>query len=47
MRLTLKIVLAALAAAPALAHALPAAQPGMKRWIVTFKPTVKRAGGEV
>jgi subtilisin family serine protease len=44
MRLTLKIVVAALAIAPALAHALPAPQAGMKRWIVTFKPKVKQAG---
>ena len=44
MRLTLKIVLAALVAAPALANPLPAPQAGTKRWIVTFKPTVKREG---
>ena len=44
MRLTLKIVVAALVIAPALAHALPAPQAGMKRWIVTFKPKVKQAG---
>ena len=44
MRLTLKVVLAALVAAPALGNPLPAPQTGMTRWIVTFKPTVKRAG---
>ncbi len=44
MRLTLKVVLAVLVAAPALGNPLPAPQAGMKRWIVTFKPTVKREG---
>jgi subtilisin len=44
MRLTLKVVLAVLVAAPALGNPLPAPQAGTKRWIVTFKPTVKRAG---
>jgi subtilisin family serine protease len=44
MRLTLKIVLAALVASPALANPLPAPQAGMKRWIVTFGPKVKLDG---
>jgi subtilisin family serine protease len=44
MRLTLKIVFAVLVAAPALGNPLPAPQAGTKRWIVTFKPTVKRDG---
>ncbi len=44
MRLTLKVVLAVLVAAPAMADQLPAQQAGTKRWIVTFKPTVKREG---
>jgi subtilisin family serine protease len=44
MRLSLKVVLAVMMAAPALGNPLPQAQSGMKRWIVTFKPTVKRAG---
>ena len=44
MRLTFKIALAVLTASSALANPLPAPQAGMKRWIVTFKPTVKRDG---
>ena len=44
MRLTLKVVFAALIAAPALANPLPAPQAGTKRWIVTFKSSVKRDG---
>jgi subtilisin family serine protease len=44
MRLTWKVVLAVLVAAPALGNPLPAPQAGMKRWIVTFKGNVKRAG---
>lgn len=44
MRVSLKVVLAVLVASPALANPLPAPQAGMKRWIVTFKPTVKREG---
>ena len=44
MRLTLKIVFAALVASPALANPLPAPQTGMKRWIVTFNPKVKLDG---
>ncbi|MDE2510390.1 MAG: S8 family peptidase [Elusimicrobia bacterium] len=44
MRLSFKVALAILALSPALARALPAPQAGMKRWIVTFKPTVKQQG---
>jgi subtilisin family serine protease len=44
MRLALQLALAAWIAAPALGNPLPAPQPGTKRWIVTFKPTVKRDG---
>jgi subtilisin len=44
MKLTLQLVLAALMAAPAAANPLPVVKAGMKRWIVTFKPTVKKAG---
>ncbi len=44
MRLTIKVAFAALLAAPALANPLPEPQAGTKRWIVTFKPTVKREG---
>jgi subtilisin family serine protease len=46
MRLALQLALAALLAAPALGSPLPAPRPGTKRWIVTFKPTVKREGRE-
>jgi len=46
MRLALKAALAALLAAPALGNPLPEAPAGTKRWIVTFKPTVKQAGRE-
>jgi len=44
MRLSLKVVLAVLVAAPAMGNPLPAQPAGTKRWIVTFKPTVKRDG---
>ena len=44
MRLSLKVVLAVMMAAPAMGNPLPQTRSGMKRWIVTFKPTVKRAG---
>lgn len=44
MRLSLKVVLAVLVAAPAMGNPLPAGQAGTKRWIVTFKPSVKRDG---
>ena len=46
MRLTFKLLLAALTAAPALGNPLPAPQAGMRRWIVSFNPAVKRAGRE-
>jgi subtilisin family serine protease len=38
------VALAVLMVAPALGNPLPAPQAGTKRWIVTFKPTVKRDG---
>ncbi|MBI3565777.1 MAG: S8 family serine peptidase, partial [Elusimicrobia bacterium] len=44
MRLTMQVALAVLMAAPALGNPLPKVQAGTKRWIVTFKPTVKRSG---
>ena len=44
MKFTFRLVIAAVLASPAGANPLPAAQSGMKRWIVTFKPTVKRDG---
>ena len=44
MRLSLKVALAVLMAAPALGNPIPSAPAGTKRWIVTFKPSVKRAG---
>jgi len=44
MKLALTLALAALIAAPALGDPIPAPQPGTKRWIVTFKPTVNHDG---
>lgn len=44
MRLLIKIVLAILVAAPAMGGQMPALKAGQKRWIVTFKPKVKRVG---
>ena len=44
MRLMSKLLLAVFVASPALANRLPAPQAGMKRWIVTFKPSVRRDG---
>ncbi|OGS01624.1 MAG: hypothetical protein A2V88_14395 [Elusimicrobia bacterium RBG_16_66_12] len=44
MRLLIRIVLAVFTAAPAMGSPMPALKAGQKRWIVTFKPKVKKAG---
>ena len=44
MKLILQFILALVVASPALGGTLPAAKAGQKRWIVTFKSKIKKAG---
>ncbi|HAZ07188.1 MAG TPA: hypothetical protein DCZ01_01400 [Elusimicrobia bacterium] len=46
MKLLLRLIVALFVAAPALGNSTPVIEAGNRRWIVTFKPKVKRAGRE-